>query len=111
VGFEGLAMSDDLEMGALDAFGALPDRSAAALRAGCDLLWVCSRIEEYPECVARVESGASEDRRAEASGRIEAYAEALADLKRRAVPPSRPLEVLAAHVAALRETIAESIQT
>ena len=108
IGFEGLAMSDDLEMGALDAFGALGDRSAAALRAGCDLLWVCSRIEEYPECVARVESEVSESRRAEAFARIEAYAEGLADLNRRAVPSSRPLEVLAARVAALRETIAET---
>ncbi|HEU5249364.1 MAG TPA: glycoside hydrolase family 3 N-terminal domain-containing protein [Thermoanaerobaculia bacterium] len=111
LGFEGVAMSDDLEMGALDAFGALPDRSAAALRAGCDLLWVCSRIGEYPECVARVERDVPEDRRDEASSRIEAYAEGLADLKRRAVPPSRPLEVLAAHVAALRETIAEETAT
>ena len=111
LGFEGVAMSDDLEMGALDSFGALPDRSAAALRAGCDLLWVCSRIEEYAECVARIESGVPEDRRAEAARRVEAYAEGLADLKRRAVPASRPLEVLAAHVAALRETIAETMET
>lgn len=111
LGFGGVAMSDDLEMGALDAFGALPDRSAAALRAGCDLLWVCSRIGEYPECVARVERDVPEDRRDEASSRIEAYAEGLVDLKRRAVPPSRPLEVLAAHVAALRETIAETART
>jgi beta-N-acetylhexosaminidase len=111
LGFAGVAMSDDLEMGALDSFGALPDRSAAALRAGCDLLWVCSRIEEYAECVARVESDVREDLRAEAARRVEAYAEGLADLKRRAVPASRPLEVLAAHVAALRETIAETAET
>jgi beta-N-acetylhexosaminidase len=111
LGFKGVAMSDDLEMGALDSFGALPDRSAAALRAGCDLLWVCSRIEEYAECVARVESDVPGDRRGEAAHRVEAYAEGLADLKRRAVPASRPLEMLAANVAALRETIAETRAT
>jgi hypothetical protein len=38
---------------------------------------------------------------------IDGYVRHLADLKRREVPPSRPLKVLAAHVAALRETIAE----
>ncbi|HEX9148036.1 MAG TPA: glycoside hydrolase family 3 N-terminal domain-containing protein [Thermoanaerobaculia bacterium] len=111
VGFRGAAFTDDLEMGALDAFGGLAARAAAAVRAGCDLPWVCSRIEEYPECVEQVERDVAEDRLAEASARIEAYVERLADLRRRAVTPSRPLEVLAAHIAALRETIAESIQT
>jgi beta-N-acetylhexosaminidase len=108
VGFGGVAFTDDLEMGALDAFGGLPERSAAAAAAGCDLLWVCSRIDEYPECVARVEREVSADRRTEAFRRIEAYVRHLHEVRRREVPPSRPLEVLAAHVAALRETIAET---
>lgn len=107
VGFRGAAFTDDLEMGALDAFGGLAERSAAACLAGCDLLWVCSRIEEYPECVARVETDVPDARRTEAGRRIDGYVQHLADLKRKEVPPSRPLEVLAAHVAALRETIAE----
>jgi hypothetical protein len=47
-----------------------------------------------------------ESRRTEAKQRIDGYVQHLADLKRKEVPPSRPLEVLAAHVAALRETIA-----
>jgi beta-N-acetylhexosaminidase len=108
VGFEGVAFTDDLEMGALDAFGGLPERSAAALAAGCDLLWVCSRIEEYPECVARVEREVSAERRTEADRRIDAYVRHLHEVRRREVTPSRPLEVLAAHVAALGETIAEA---
>jgi beta-N-acetylhexosaminidase len=111
VGFRGAAFTDDLEMGALDRFGGLPERSAAATLAGCDLLWVCSRIEEYPDCVERVERDVPESRIAEAALRIEGYAGHLRDLARKEVPPTRPLEVLAAHVAALRETIAEAMAT
>ena len=107
VGFRGATFTDDLEMGALDAFGDLPERSAAAENAGCDLLWVCSRIAEYPDCVARVERDVSTDRIAEASRRIDGYADHVADVRRRAVPPAERLETLAAHVAALWETIAK----
>ena len=108
IGFRGAAFTDDLEMGALDRFGGLADRSAAASLAGCDLLWVCSRIQEYPDCVERVARDVPEQRIAEAALRIEGYAGHLRDLARKEVPPTRPLEVLAAHVAALRETIAET---
>jgi beta-N-acetylhexosaminidase len=111
VGFRGAAFTDDLEMGALDSFGGIAERSAAASRAGCDLLWVCSRIEEYPECVERVETDVPEGRRRQARLRVDRYVQHLADLKRKEVPPSRPLEVLAAHIAALRETIAEETGT
>lgn len=107
LGFRGAAFTDDLEMGALAAFGGLPERAAAAAIAGCDLLWVCSRIEEYPECVARVGREVPPARRAEASRRIEDYVEHLGELRRKAVPPTGSLEKLAADVAALRETIAE----
>jgi beta-N-acetylhexosaminidase len=111
VGFRGAAFTDDLEMGALEEFGEIAERSAAACLAGCDLLWVCSRIEEYPECVERVGREVPESRRSEASRRIDGYVEHLHELKRKAVPPTRPLEVLAAHVAALREAIAEETAT
>lgn len=111
VGFRGAAFTDDLEMGALEEFGGIAERSAAACLAGCDLLWVCSRIEEYPECVERVGREVPESRRSEASRRIDGYVEHLHELKRKAVPPTRPLEVLAAHVAALREAIAEETAT
>ena len=107
VGFEGVAFSDDLEMGALALFGDLAERSAAAVRAGCDLVFVCSRLEEYPECVARVEAGVPALRRAEAARRIDAFVERLRALERGAPRPGRPLEEIAADVAALRERIAK----
>lgn len=108
VGFRGVAFTDDLEMGALEQFGGLPERAAAAAAAGCDLLWVCSRIGEYPECVERVEREVPESRRDEANRRIDRYVTHLATLRSKAAPPSRSLDVLAAQIAALRETIANT---
>ncbi len=102
VGFRGVTFSDDLEMGALGEFGGLPERSAAALRAGCDLVFVCSRLEEYPDCVARVEADVPEERLAEADRRIAGYAERLATLSA-AAPPARSLDTIAADVAALKQ--------
>lgn len=49
LGFSGLIVSDDLEMGALSAYGELADRSLLALEAGVDALAVCSRLELLPE--------------------------------------------------------------
>lgn len=106
--FEGVALSDDLEMGALSEFGGLAERSIAAARAGCDLLFVCSRIEEYPGCVERVEADAPEWRRAEATRRLDEYSRRLGEL-RASSPEPRPLVEIAADVAALRETIARSV--
>ena len=74
LGFQGAAFSDDLEMGALDAFGDLPERSARAAAAGCDLLFVCRRIEEYPACIEAVEAQVPVPRRAEAAARLDGYA-------------------------------------
>lgn len=105
--FRGATFSDDLEMGALAEFGGLPERSAAALSAGCDLLFVCSRLEEYPDCVARVEADVPEERRAEAAIRLDAYAERLRALAA-AAPPPRALEAIAADVALLRDAISSA---
>jgi beta-N-acetylhexosaminidase len=107
VGFRGATFSDDLEMGALAEFGGLPERSAAGMRAGCDLLFVCSRLEEYPDCIARVETEVPEDRRAEAARRLDGYAGRLRALST-AARPARLLKAIAADVAALREEIAET---
>lgn len=93
--FDGAAISDDLEMGALDAFGDLPQRCAAASQAGCDLLLVCKQIERYPECVAAVDASVSEERRAEAAERLEEYAAHLAALSAAATPVPKPAEITA----------------
>ncbi|HKA35478.1 MAG TPA: glycoside hydrolase family 3 N-terminal domain-containing protein [Thermoanaerobaculia bacterium] len=105
LGFGGAAFSDDLEMGALSAFGGMPERVAAASIAGCDLLFVCSRIAEYPACVAKVAETVPPGRIAEAAARLNAYRGRLGRL-RAAVSrggAGRSLEDLKADIAALRE--------
>jgi beta-N-acetylhexosaminidase len=109
LGFDGAAFSDDLEMGALDAFGDLPQRAAASSRAGCDLLLVCRQIERYPECVAAVEAGVPPERHAEAADRLEQYAahlDALRRAARSAQPESPTPERLIAELGELRGSLA-----
>lgn len=105
VGFEGVTLSDDLEMGALARFGGLPERSVGAVNAGCDLVFVCSRTAEYPACVGAVERDVPEDRIAEALGRVAAYRERLEALRVAAPSPDRSLGDLRASVAELRALI------
>jgi beta-N-acetylhexosaminidase len=102
LGFAGAAFSDDLEMGALSAFGSLRERCAAAAIAGCDLLLVCSRIDEYPDCVEEVGREVPAGRLAEASARLDAYAQHLDEIRRSASIPERPVAGLTADIAALR---------
>ena len=105
VGFEGVSLSDDLEMGALARFGGLPERAAAAANAGCDLVFVCSRIEEYPACVEAVESSVPQERLAEALRRVAAYRERLDALRVAAPAPAGSLADLRSSVADLRALI------
>jgi len=102
LGFDGVAFSDDLEMGALGAFGGLPERCAQAALAGCDLLFVCSRLAEYPDCVERVRRDVPPVRFAEAAERLDRYARHLDGLRQAAPLPDRPLSDLIAEIADLR---------
>jgi len=57
LGFGGVIYTDDLTMGALG--GSLSERAAAAAAAGADVLVAARGIDEYAQCVARVEEAAS----------------------------------------------------
>jgi beta-N-acetylhexosaminidase len=100
--FQGAAFTDDLEMGALEEFGGLPERSALAASAGCDLLFVCSRTAEYPDCVREVERRVDPDRRAEATARLDAWEARVRRLSASSPASIRPIETLAGEIAALR---------
>ena len=101
LGFSGAAFSDDLEMGALEAFGDLPERCVRAASAGCDLLFVCRRIEVYTACVEAVERLVPGARRQEASARLDAYGAHVAALRRAAGTPEVTLAAIRAELRSL----------
>ena len=101
LGFTGAAFSDDLEMGALAAFGDLPARCASAAAAGCDLLFVCRQIETYPACVEAVELSVPRARRDEAAARLDAYGAHVAALRRAAGEPGISFAAIRAELRSL----------
>ncbi len=52
IGFQGLLMSDDLDMKALAPLGGLAERAKAALGAGCDVVLQCSGVLKEMEAAA-----------------------------------------------------------
>lgn len=54
LGFQGIIITDDLEMGAIAGAAAVPDAAAQALAAGADLLLVCSPGEVIWEAARRL---------------------------------------------------------
>lgn len=86
-GFRGALFSDDLEMGALAEFGALPELGARALAAGCDGLLFCRRIDAAPE-IARALSRRSLRPRLEEAERRLARLRAQLHRWRKAAPPA-----------------------
>lgn len=83
LGYDGVIVSDDLEMKAvLDHFG-VAESAVRAIEAGCDLLLVCQHhallVEAHAALTARAErDGAFRARLAEAAGRVEALRARLA---------------------------------
>jgi beta-N-acetylhexosaminidase len=61
LGFEGVLFSDDLEMQAIQGHGSVGASAVAAIRAGCDLLLVCSRADAQAEAHAALEEELSRD--------------------------------------------------
>lgn len=102
LGFSGAAFSDDLEMGALWAFGDLPERCVAASNAGCDLLFVCKEIEALAECARAVERDVPAVRHQEARARLERYQAHLAEISAPRPAAPRPLAEMAADIRNLR---------
>ena len=55
IGFDGIAVADDIEMGALEIFPAFIDRMSAALSAGADLLPICNKPKNIYESFDNLE--------------------------------------------------------
>ena len=80
-------------MAALASHGDLPERGERALRAGCDGLLFCRRLEAAPAIAARLGRPAVGDRRQEAEARLAGLRRRLARLRRAAAPPPAPERV------------------
>ncbi|MBI4776245.1 MAG: beta-N-acetylhexosaminidase [Deltaproteobacteria bacterium] len=50
LGYRGLVLSDDLEMGAVAKQYSIEESALLAFEAGCDILLVCSRLEKVEDC-------------------------------------------------------------
>jgi beta-N-acetylhexosaminidase len=104
-GFRGALFSDDLEMGALAEFGALPELGVRALAAGCDGLLFCRRIEAAAEIAGALARKAVRPR-------LEAAARRVARLRRQidrwhaAAAPPPPLGELRRKLARLAADVA-----
>lgn len=57
----GPLLSDDLEMGALERFGSIPERAAAALLAGCDQVLICNDMDARGAAVGHMAAWARRD--------------------------------------------------
>ena len=102
VGFAGAAISDDLEMGALSAFGSLADRSAAAFAAGCDLLCIGKDNASLPEAVVAIERMVPARRMTEADERLGRFRGDLSRIRGQARREPPPLDEIIASIEELR---------
>ncbi|HEX8171447.1 MAG TPA: glycoside hydrolase family 3 N-terminal domain-containing protein [Thermoanaerobaculia bacterium] len=66
IGFEGLAVSDDMEMHAVSDLGSYEEISERALMAGNDVILFCSHIERIPDLQTYLARRVMDDRRVRA---------------------------------------------
>lgn len=104
IGYRGIIISDDLEMGGILAAGSIEQVAVETLRAGADMFLVCQSLDPNPELPLRAYEAvlreAEKDRRfaahvAQASGRVLKFKRRSAELK--AFPPApkaRAIEAL-----------------
>ncbi|HXH39338.1 MAG TPA: glycoside hydrolase family 3 N-terminal domain-containing protein [Thermoanaerobaculia bacterium] len=97
IGFEGLAMTDDMEMHAVSDLASYEILSERALMAGSDVILFCSHVETIPELQrhllektnASAEFGA---RVAEARGKAQRFRAHIAKLRENAEPPVKTFD-------------------
>lgn len=108
IGFDGLAVSDDMEMHAVSDLGPYEEIADAALLAGNDIILYCSHIERVPDLQAHFQRRAGDDpafraRFEEAERRGEGY-RAHCERIRAAVGPPASWQVVIDETAAFVES-------
>jgi beta-N-acetylhexosaminidase len=93
IGFQGLAVTDDMEMHAVSDLDSYEHLAERALLAGSDVVLFCSHIERIPELqrfLAEKEKSKSAlaSRFAEARKKAEGYRDHIAQLRHAAAPPA-----------------------
>jgi beta-N-acetylhexosaminidase len=99
IGFDGLAVSDDMEMHAVSDLGTYEVIAERALKAGNDIILFCSHIERIPDIQKFLRARVNEERSiaerfADAVRRADRYREHCHDLRRRADPPAPNFQAL-----------------
>lgn len=99
IGFDGVAISDDMEMHAVSDLGSYEVIAERALKAGNDVILFCSHIERVPEIQNFLRRRVDEDpqirsRFEEAVRRAERYREHCQKLRDKAGPPVASFEQL-----------------
>jgi beta-N-acetylhexosaminidase len=102
--FDGLAVTDDMEMHAVSDLGSYESITDRALAAGNDVVLFCSHIERVPDLQAHVRETSSRDsayaaRVADAAARAEAYRAHCQRLRRDAPPPAASFDDIVDEVA------------
>jgi beta-N-acetylhexosaminidase len=94
IGFRGVAMADDLEMGGVLAAASIEDAAVETLKAGSDLFPICHNEEKVWSCYEAVLSAAERDRRlativAKSAARVAALKKKAKLAGRRTAKPSQ----------------------
>jgi beta-N-acetylhexosaminidase len=105
IGFDGVAISDDMEMHAVSDLGSYEVIGERALKAGNDVILFCSHIERFPEIERFMASRVREDstiraRFEDARARAERYRVHCERIRRQGAPP----------VASFQELVEESVR-
>lgn len=97
IGFEGLAMTDDMEMHAVSDLASYEVLSERAMMAGNDVVLFCSHVERIPELQAYLNDQTKRSpglgaRAAEARKKAQAFRVHIAKLRQNAEPPAATLD-------------------
>jgi beta-N-acetylhexosaminidase len=111
IGFEGLAVTDDMEMHAVSDVASYELLTERAMMAGSDVVLFCSHVERIPELQAHMaeKAGALGARAVEARRKADGYRAHITRLRRNAGPPPATFADVLDEAARFVEKMGETI--